>query len=40
MGMGVQGALPPAGARGTLSGGQVIGDPPLPFSQKGLLIMH
>ncbi len=34
-GMGVQGALPPAGARGILSGGQVIGAPAsFPFPKK------
>jgi hypothetical protein len=34
-GMGVQGAQPPAGARGILSGGQVIGAPAsFPFPKK------
>jgi len=33
--MGVQGALPPAGARGILSGGQVIGAPAFsPFPKR------
>ncbi len=35
--MGVQGALPPAGARGILSGGQVIGAPAFsPFPKRSV----
>jgi hypothetical protein len=38
--MGVQGAKPPDGARGILSGGQVIGDPLFLLFLKGWLMMH
>ncbi len=38
--MGVQGALPPAGERGILSGGQVIGAPASSLFPKGVLILH